>query len=141
MNKLNTYIANLAVLNVKFHNMHWNLVGKQFVQLHQFTEEAYDAFFEQYDTVAELLKMRGMYPLGSVAEYLQHASVKELPSQDITGDEVLRILKEDYSLMLHLATEIRNEADAENDFTVVAVFESYVAAFQKNLWFIKAIQG
>ena len=71
MNKLNTYLANLAVLNVKFHNIHWNVVGKQFVQVHEFTESLYDAFFEQYDAVAETLKMRNVYPVASLKEYLE----------------------------------------------------------------------
>jgi hypothetical protein len=36
---LNVYVANLAVLNVKFHNLHWNVVGPQFIPLHQFSEK------------------------------------------------------------------------------------------------------
>jgi starvation-inducible DNA-binding protein len=42
---------------------------------------------------------------------------------------------------MELATEIRNEADEANDFVVVAKFEEYVAGYQKNMWFIKAIKA
>ena len=37
-----TYLANLAVLFVKLHNVHWNVVGSQFLRIHTFTEELYD---------------------------------------------------------------------------------------------------
>lgn len=141
MEKLNVYLSNLAVLNVKFHNLHWNVVGKQFVQVHEFTEKAYNSFFEQYDEVAELLKMRGLYPLVKLEDYLKHATVKELSGQDFTVKEVLDIVEGDFKLMMELATEIRNEADKANDFVVVAAFEGFVAGYQKNLWFIKAIKG
>ena len=60
--KLNTYLANLAVWNVKLHNLHWNVVGKLFVSLHEYTESRYDAAFEAFDEVAEVLKMRGEMP-------------------------------------------------------------------------------
>ena len=49
------YLANLAVLNVKWHNIHWNVVGKQFLRVHTYTEELYDQLFEDFDAVAELL--------------------------------------------------------------------------------------
>lgn len=141
MEKLNVYLSNLAVLNVKFHNLHWNLVGKQFVQLHQFTEESYDNLFEQYDTVAELLKMRNLFPLARLSDYLKVATVNELDSNEVSVDVVLSTLDHDFKLMLDLATEIRNEADKVNDFVVVSVFEGYVASYQKHLWFLKAIKS
>ena len=46
---LNQYLANLAVWNIKLHNLHWNVVGNQFIQLHNFTEEMYDELFEAFD--------------------------------------------------------------------------------------------
>lgn len=138
--KLCTYLANLAVLNVKFHNIHWNVVGQQFVSIHNFTEEAYNAFFEYYDDVAEILKMRGNYPHASVKEYLESTTIKELESKDIGVTEALRIISDDYDEMLELAFTIRREAEDQGDVTLVSKLEDHIAAYQKNLWFIKAIQ-
>lgn len=141
MIKLNTYLANLAVLNVKFHNIHWNVVGKQFVQVHEFTESLYDALFEQYDAVAEALKMRNVYPVASLKEYLELTTVKEIESKDYSVDEVIDLVEAELKALCELATSIRNEADDANDFVLVAQFEDYIAAFQKNLWFIKAMKA
>jgi starvation-inducible DNA-binding protein len=41
--------------------------------------------------------------------------------------------------MKRLATEIRNEADDDNDFEVVAMFEDHVADYSKNIWFVSAM--
>ena len=68
---MNEYLSNLAVLNVNLHNLHWNVVGVQFVQLHEFTEQLYDEFFEKYDSVAEILKMQGEKPLVKLSDYLK----------------------------------------------------------------------
>ncbi len=136
---LQQYLANLGVLIVKFHNIHWNVVGKQFVRIHNFTEEIYDQFFEDFDAVAELLKMKNVMPLSTMAEYLENASVKEVKAKDFSVKEALEIALADMETMKAMATEIRNLADDEGDFETVAMFEDYVAFFSKNIWFAGAM--
>lgn len=136
---LQKYLSNLAVLNVKFHNLHWNVVGGQFVQVHMFTEEIYDRFFSEFDDVAELLKMKGILPLSSLADYLANTSVEELKARDFTIVESLEIARNELTAMKELATEIRNTADEEGDFETVAMFEDFVSAYSKNIWFINSI--
>lgn len=136
---LNQYVANLAVWNIKLHNLHWNVVGKEFVQIHEFTEAIYDDAFEKFDEVAELLKMKGEMPLSTMAEYLKVATIEEVAVKDFGTKEVLEIVKADLELMNNLATEIRNLADEEGDFTTVAIFEDHVAGYDKNLWFVNSM--
>lgn len=138
---LNLYVANLAVLNVKFHNLHWNVVGPQFIPLHQFSEAAYEGFFEAYDAVAELIKMRGSFPVGNLKEILSISTVKELDNQSYKTQEMLTIMKEDFDGLIALATTIRNEADEAKDFTVVAVMEDHIAKYEKHIWFITSMQA
>ncbi|MCC5908853.1 MAG: DNA starvation/stationary phase protection protein [Clostridiaceae bacterium] len=137
--KLNEYLSNLAVLNVKLHNLHWNVVGMQFVQIHEFTESMYNDVFEKYDDVAELIKIRGEKPLAKMADYLQNASIQELDKDKFSTTEVIQIVKDDLTKMKDLATEIRNAADEADDFGIVAEFEDHVAGYNKNLWFIDAM--
>lgn len=137
--KLNVYLSNLAVLNVNLHNIHWNVVGKQFVQVHEFTEELYDDFFEKYDAVAEMLKMKGEKPLVKLSDYLKNASIEELEGDKFEIRESFEIVLGYLEEMKKLATEIRNEADEDGDFEVVAEFEDHVAGYSKNIWFVKSI--
>jgi len=120
-------------------NYHWNVVGKQFMSVHTFTEEVYDNVFEQYDTVAELMKMRGQTPLVTVKDYLAHASIEEVSAKDFSVEEVLKAVHSEMALMKDLAYVIRNEADEKNDATMVAAFEDFIAYYEKQLWFIQAI--
>lgn len=138
---MNQYVANLAVLNVKFHNLHWNVVGPQFIPLHQFSESAYEGFFESYDAVAELIKMRGSFPVGSLKDILALSTVKELENKSFSTSEILAIMKEDFTALIALATQIRKEADEASDFTVVATMEDEIAKYEKHIWFIASMQG
>jgi len=141
INTMNQYVANLAVLNVKFHNLHWNVVGPQFIPLHQFSESAYEGFFESYDAIAELIKMRGSFPVGSLKDILALSTVKELENKSFSTSEMLAIMKEDFTALIALATQIRKEADEASDFTVVATMEDEIAKYEKHIWFIASMQG
>lgn len=139
--KMNEYLSNLAILNPKLHNLHWNVVGKQFVQIHEFTESLYDDFFAKYDDVAELMKMQGEEPLVKAADYLKHATIQELDGKPFSCTEVLEIVQADVQKMKDLAVELRNEADDAGDFETVALFEEHVAGYSKNLWFLRAMMA
>ena len=136
---LQQYLANSAVLNIKMHNIHWNVVGLQFIQIHNFTEEFYDKLFGDLDEVAELLKMKNEMPLSTMAEYLEKSTIQEVKAKNFTIKESLEIVQKDMDLMKNLATEIRNLADEEGDFETVAIFEEYVAYYSKNLWFVNSM--
>lgn len=136
---LQKYIANLSIWNVKLHNLHWNVVGINFIQIHEFTEEIYDNVGEQFDEVAELLKTKGQMPLSTIAEYLDIATIEETSTKQYDEREALQILKADLELMKDLAIEIRNTADEEEDFETVAMFEDYVLDYSKNIWFVDSM--
>lgn len=136
---LQKYLSNLAVLSVKLHNIHWNVVGKNFMRVHSFTEELYDKLIADFDAVAELLKMKDQMPLSTMAEYLENTSIEEIKAKDFAIIESLEITKKDLELMKELAVEIRNTADEEGDFETVAMFEDYVAFYSQNIWFLSAM--
>ena len=137
--KVNEYLSNLAVLNANLHNLHWNVEGLQFVQVHEFTETLYDDFFEKYDEVAELLKMKGERPLVRLSDYLKNASIKELDKDVFAVKETLEIVLDYLLVMKDLALEIREQADSEGDFDTVAMFEDHIAGYNKNIWFVKSM--
>lgn len=136
---LQTYLANVNVINTKLLNLHWNVVGIDFLTLHNLTEEIHDILAEQIDEVAEALKMRHVYPLSTVKEYVEATTITEVKAKDFSTKEVLDALKEDLQIMKDLAVNIRNTADEEGDFEVVAAFEDYTAVYSKYIWFAEAL--
>ncbi len=138
--RINTYLSNLALWTVKLHSLHWNVTGRIFVSLHEYTEKLYDEAFENYDAVAELLKMRDQFPLCTMAEYLKHATLKEAPAAVFTCCEVVQMVEDDMKAMRALALEIRNDAAEKDDFAAQSMFEDFVKSFDKQLWFLRAMK-
>ena len=138
-NKLDIYLANLAVGNVKLHNLHWNVKGFAFKQVHEYLEALYDHIFEAYDEVAEIQKMQGVTPKGRMKDYLELTTIEELENKDIdlkgAVEEALAYVK----AMKELALEIRAEADEEDNFPVANIMEGHIEGYNKEIWFMESM--
>ena len=137
--KLDIYLANLAVNYIKLHNLHWNVVGRAFKQVHEYLEELYDATTESLDAIAEYQKMVGEYPKASLKQYLDLATIKEIKSTDYSIEDSLKYALEDQKILRDLATEIRNDADENGEFSLVALMEGEVEAQNKAIWFLESM--
>ena len=139
MTKLNTYLANLAVINIKFHNLHWNVVGSQFVSVHEYLESEYDKAGERLDEVAEIIRMSGEFPVANLKEYLEISTIKEIEtSKEISIKETLEIVLSDIKLQKELAIQIRKEANETDDFPVANAMEDHIEDYNKQIWFINS---
>ncbi len=138
-NLMNVFLSNLAVMHIKLHCLHWNVVGSDFIIIHKMTEKMYKMCMEQFDTVAEVMKMQNEIPLASMEDYLENATIEELDSRDYTTDEVLEEIDADCQTIMDLAKDIRNEADKKDNFLVANLFEDYLAVYAKKSWMIRAM--
>ncbi len=138
INLMNKYIADLAVLNIKFHNLHWNVVGENFEAVHEYIEKIYDDLFDKFDEVAERVKMIGEYPKASIKSYLEITTVEELGDKDYRIEETYNILKEELNKLKELALVIRKEADTNDDFVTVGLMEDHIGTYVKEIWFINS---
>ena len=139
LQNLNKYLANLGVLYVKLHNLHWNVVGINFKAIHEYFENLYDGISASLDRVAETIKMHEEPPLASLKSYLEVSDIKELESSEIDGKKSLKIVLEDFKKIKSLIEEIRKEADEEDLYDIVTLIESDLEQYNKSIWFIKAM--
>lgn len=136
--QFNQYLANISVLTMKLHNIHWNVEGKLFVQVHEYTDGEYAKFFERMDEVAELFKMFGHTPKSTLKEYLEIATIVEEPTRKFECEESFKIYLKDLEAMREEATALRNAADEEGWFSAVALLEGHIDDYNKQIWFLKA---
>ena len=135
----NAYLANIGVFYVKLHNLHWNVIGAQFKAVHEYLEETYDYFADMLDDVAEYIKMENEYPLASLKDYLEHATIIELESEDCMIQNVLKIVLDDIVLLKNQALELRVLADKSDGFTLVNMMEEHIKRYDKTIWFLTSM--
>ena len=137
--QVNACLANIGVSYIKLHNLHWNVVGSQFKAAHEYLETLYDALADVLDAIAELLKMNGEAPLASMKGYLSVATIPELESVELDVKSAMQTVLKDMESLRTQAFFIREQADKENQFDVVAHMEDDVANYNKTIWFIQSM--
>ena len=138
INLMNKYVADLSVLNVKLHNLHWNVIGENFEAAHVYLEKLYTDLFEKYDEAAERIKMLGEFPEASVKKYLEMTSIVELSNKDYTVEEAYQVALDEYANLKQTASKLRKLADSNDDFITVSLTEDHITIFDKEIWFIKS---
>lgn len=136
---LNHLLADLAVFNIKLYNLHWNVVGMHFKGIHEFTEWLYDDVQEDFDALAEHIRMAGKLPLGSLKSYLAHTQLEELEDQEYCGHAVVQILLADVKTLKEAASKARAHADEQGYFETVSLLEDMIASYSKTLWMLDAM--
>ena len=137
--ELNRYLANIGVSYVKLHNLHWNVVGKDFKPVHEYLETLYNGFANVLDSVAELLKMSGYVPAASLKEYLELTSIQELASEKISTSDALAVVLSDMEILKAQAESIRSAAIEEDDYSIVNIMENDLKEYSKTIWFLSAM--
>lgn len=139
--KLNQIQADVWVLNVKFHNYHWNVKGSQFHAIHEATEAAYESLFEIFDEVAERAIQLGGKALVCPKVLLETAKAPKADKDSFTCQEVIELVRKDYEYLLGQFDELANLADDAGDRPTTAMCDEYIAKYEKELWMLGQTLG
>ena len=134
---LNEFLADLNVFYRKLQNYHWNAQGKDFFRTHEKLEELYNEINESIDEIAEHILILGGQPLGTLKDYLAPSTIQEAENKKVKSDEIYSNLITDFETLLKKSTEIKEEADKENDYATSALIDDYILNYGKHLWMLK----
>ena len=138
--KLNMHMSNLAVLHRKLQNYHWNVKGPEFFVLHAKLEEYYDHINDSIDVIAEeILKLQGQ-PLGTMADYLKVATLKEAENKKVSAAVIIKSLIEDFTFMKKEISDIKALADENNVYEVSTMADNYIGEYSKSIWMLHQSQ-
>jgi starvation-inducible DNA-binding protein len=136
---LNHTLSDQNVLYTKTRNYHWNVVGEHFRDLHKLLEEQYEQLAVAIDETAERTRQLGAPALGTMAEFLKQAQLKEQPGDYPDAFTMLSNLCADHEAVIR---QLREDADAcdeqyhdmgTNDFLL-----GLVQAHEKMAWMLRS---
>ena len=138
---LNTLLADEYLLYTKTRNYHWNVVGPQFNDLHKFFEAQYEELDGIVDEVAERARALGGNALGTLAEFTQHARLKEQPGQHPDAKAMLAALLTDHEALIRsLRTDAEVTMDKHKDAGTNDFLIGLMEKHEKMSWMLRAFQ-
>ena len=135
---LNQLLADYMALNVKLHNLHWNVVGMGFEEYHELTEEMYEEIFDDFDDVAEYLRKVDKLPLAQFQKYAEITKIKDIKEKEFSDEEVVRELIAIINYLKASYLEILNVANENNELGLARNMEGKLKALAKRRWMVSA---
>ena len=136
--KLNEFLSDLEMLNVKLQNYHWNVIGKGFFTTHEKLEEYYDEVREQIDEVAEHILSLGHQPLGTMKDFMENSKIREAKNEQIKSIDIMENVIHDLQELKQKAVQKKQEAEDKEYYATSTLMDDYLANYSKKIWMLNA---
>ena len=135
--ELNVLLADYHLYYQKLRNYHWNVIGKNFFDLHEKFEELYDDAKIKIDEIAERILTLRFQPTSNLSDYLKKSNLKESKS-DLSDSEMIHNLLEDHGTLLKQMRKVAEVADKGGDEGTVDLIGAYIRELEKTSWMLDA---
>lgn len=135
--ELNILLADYHLYYQKLRNYHWNVIGKNFFDLHEKFEELYDDAKIKVDEIAERILTLRYQPTSNLSEYLQKSNLNESKS-DLSDSEMIHNLLEDHGTILKQMRKVVQVADSGGDEGTIDLIGAYIRELEKTSWMLDA---
>ena len=113
---LSAILADAMLLYTKTRKFHWNVSGPSFMELHLLFEKQYKKLEEAIDEIAERISKLGSKAPGTMAEFVELASLKESPGKIPAQKDMIKELLADHeSVIKKLRKSVDDCADTYKD--------------------------
>lgn len=130
---LNRTLASYQIFFHKLQSFHWNVIGNDFYDVHDITEEMYKKGLSNIDAIAERIRIFGQQPEVRLTGYLKESGIKE-SSPDKSAEFMIYDMISDIE---KLAEDMLNchEAAAKNgDIGTMFMVSKMINELETNHW-------
>lgn len=129
--------VDLIELHLQGKQAHWNVVGKNFRDLHLQLDEIIEAAREFSDEVAERLRALHATPDGRSAVVAKTTSLPEFPNGEVDTAETVDLITERLEATVATMREVHDEVD-EADPTSADLLHAIIASLEQYAWMVSA---
>jgi starvation-inducible DNA-binding protein len=135
--ELNILLADYHVYYQKLRSNHWNIVGKNFFDLHEKFEEMYNDARIKIDEIAERILTLNYHPMSLMGDYLKTSSIKE--NAPIKTDQAMvKDILNDHKLLLEQMTKVIEKSNNVSDEGTIDLIGGYIRKLEKTSWMLNA---
>jgi starvation-inducible DNA-binding protein len=129
--------VDLIELHLQGKQAHWNVVGKNFRDLHLQLDEIVESAREFSDVVAERLRALHATPDGRSATVAKSTSLPEYPNGEVDTAETVDLITERLEDVVATMREVHDQVD-EEDPTSADILHEIIATLEQYAWMVGA---
>jgi len=135
--ELNKLLAEHQLYYQKLRNFHWNVLGKNFFDLHIQFEDMYNDAKIKIDEIAERIITLNYHPLSKLSDYLETAEIKESDPLKTDSEMVNMLLEDQLIIIAQFRKVIKKANDAEDEGTIDLI-GAFLREMEKSHWMLNA---
>ncbi|KJD32882.1 ferritin [Tamlana nanhaiensis] len=135
--ELNILLADYHIYYQKIRSNHWNVLGKNFFDLHVKFEELYNDARVKIDEIAERILTLRYHPMSKFSDYLRVSSIAEVAPIKTDMDMVTETIN-DHKLILKQMGKVIEVAEKVNDEGTIDLIGAYIRELEKSSWMLDA---
>ena len=125
---------------MKAHGYHWNVIGPDFPQLHDFLGDLYEEIHGAVDNIAEEIRQINSFAPGTLSRMVELATISEDDSIPAAAKMVTNLLEANENLLTTI-TEAYIMAEDNKEFGLSNFLQDRITAHKKHSWMLKATAG
>lgn len=135
---LNAQLADTTDLYTQVKYAHWNVVGSDFIQLHEFFDEVAANVLGFADLIAERATALGGTARGTVRQSAAASTLDEYPDTAVDGMDAVAAVADRVAAYAASTRQAIEDADTVGDLTTSDLFTEVSRQADKDLWFLEA---
>lgn len=133
-------LGNVFVMYMKAHAYHWNYIGPEFPQYHQFFGDLYEGLHDSIDTHAEQIRALDSFAPGSLTRMVELSTIEEDP-QIPAPAKMIQNLYDANEKVIQSMVEASDLATKDKQLGYVNFIQDRIEAHKKYQWMLKASLG
>ena len=126
-------LSNSVVMYFKAHGFHWNVMGSDFAQFHDFFQQIYEDVYSSIDPLAEILRKMGSLAPYKLSEFMSMSDVQD-SSVGTNALGMVADLRVANLVTLESLVDAFNVANAQNEQGVANFLAERIDMHQKWNW-------
>jgi starvation-inducible DNA-binding protein len=140
VDKLKVVLANTFTMYMKTHGYHWNVIGSDFPQYHDFFGNLYIEVHGAVDNIAEQLRSINSFAPGSLQRMKELSELEEDDLVPNAAKMVVNLIAANDKVLLSLV-ECYEMAEEAKEYGLSNFLQDRITAHKKHGWMLKATAG
>lgn len=140
VDKVKQALADSFAFALKAQSYHWNVIGSDFPQLHDFFGELYTEVRSAVDTIAEQIRQLDAFAPGTLERMKELSSVEEDEKIPVALKMVENLIAANETVM-NTMTEAYKMAEEQEQYALSNFLQDRLTAHSKHRWMLKATAG
>jgi starvation-inducible DNA-binding protein len=140
IDNMKVVLADTFTMYMKTHGYHWNVIGSDFPQLHEFFGDIYGELHGAADDIAEQIRQIDSFSPGTLTRMIELATVVEDEKIPVAANMVNNLIAANDAVLTTLMTAYK-QADADEEYGLANFLQDRMMAHKKHGWMLKATSG